>query len=304
MASGEFHTEGRGRHKALRVPVRVVDGAAAHALDLPCLKLALVTAGSGYARIGSRRVSLVAPAVLCLGPRESAYLDPGLACTAALFLPEFVTGSADVSVLETLPSTAGGTIRHPDGYWAAAFRLGTGGPPRALVVPPLATRRLAENLGRLRHELEGQQCLFWPSWARAFLSEILFLVAQLHHAPETDPTAPGDFPEHPVAPVVLALRRRYREPHTLTALAREFHTNRTTLQQRFRSYTGRSVAAYLRDLRLAMARTLLAEGDLAVEAIAEQVGFADLTGFIRAFRRAYGCTPARYRRSLAPGALR
>lgn len=288
----------------MRVPVSVVDGTAARALDKPCLKLALVTAGSGFARIGSRRVSLVAPAILCLGLRESAYLDPGLTCTAVLFLPEFVTGSADVSVLETLPSTASGTILHPDGYWAAAFRLGTGGPPRSLVAPPLATRRLAENLDRLRHQLEGQQCLFWPSWARAFLSEILFLVAQLHHAPATDPTAPGDFPEHPATPVVLALRRRYREPHTLTALAREFHTNRTTLQQRFRAYTGKSVAAYLRELRLAMARTLLSEDDRTIEAVADQVGFADLTGFIRAFRRAYGCTPAGYRRSLVAGSLR
>ena len=296
MPRDEFHTIGRGEHRDLSLPVRVPNDSGVLTFRQRCLKLVFATAGSGFVRIGRRRMALVAPALLCLNHTEPLRLPRGLSCSVALFLPEFVNGAANVSILETLPATTGGIITHPDGYWSVAFRLGTGQPPRAIAVPPLAAHRLTENLARLRHELEAQQCRFWPSWARAFLSETLFLAAQLHHLPANDPTAPADFPKNPAAPVVLALRQRYYERHTVTALEREFHTNRTTLQQRFRAYTGKSVATYLRELRLAMARTLLADGDTPVETIASQIGFSDLTGFTRAFRRAYRCTPARFRR--------
>jgi AraC family transcriptional activator of pobA len=47
--------------------------------------------------------------------------------------------------------------------------------------------------------------------------------------------------------------------------------------------------------RLAEARRLLLHGDEMVDVIAERVGYADATHFIRLVRREHGMTPAAWR---------
>jgi AraC-like DNA-binding protein len=46
---------------------------------------------------------------------------------------------------------------------------------------------------------------------------------------------------------------------------------------------------------MAEARRLLLHSDEMVDVIAERVGYADATHFIRMFRRAHGATPAAWR---------
>ena len=46
---------------------------------------------------------------------------------------------------------------------------------------------------------------------------------------------------------------------------------------------------------MAEARRLLLHSDLAVEAIAERIGYADSTHFVRMFRREHRHTPAAWR---------
>jgi AraC-like DNA-binding protein len=48
--------------------------------------------------------------------------------------------------------------------------------------------------------------------------------------------------------------------------------------------------------RLRHAARLLAEGDRPVTAVALDVGFADLSNFVRTFRRAAGVPPGEFRR--------
>ena len=57
-----------------------------------------------------------------------------------------------------------------------------------------------------------------------------------------------------------------------------------------RGQTGRTVLAWIVERRLAEARKLLYETALSMDAIAERVGYADSTYFIRQFRRAHGMT--------------
>ncbi|SDQ13571.1 helix-turn-helix domain-containing protein [Leucobacter chromiiresistens] len=59
-----------------------------------------------------------------------------------------------------------------------------------------------------------------------------------------------------------------------------------------------SPAAYLRRVRLSRAAELLEARErsgLTVRAIAEEAGYSDSAAFIRAFTRAYGCSPTRWR---------
>ncbi len=59
--------------------------------------------------------------------------------------------------------------------------------------------------------------------------------------------------------------------------------------------TGRSAGEWIVSGRMAEARRLLLHSDEMIDVIAERVGYADATHFIRMFRRAHGMTPAAWR---------
>ena len=62
-----------------------------------------------------------------------------------------------------------------------------------------------------------------------------------------------------------------------------------------RAETGLTVGDWLREHRMAEARRHLLETDASVERIASQVGYADVTHFIRTFRRVHEMTPRVWR---------
>lgn len=63
--------------------------------------------------------------------------------------------------------------------------------------------------------------------------------------------------------------------------------------------TGRSAGEWIVSGRMAEARRLLLHSDEMIEVVAERVGYADATHFIRTFRRAHGMTPAAWRAARA-----
>jgi AraC family transcriptional regulator len=58
---------------------------------------------------------------------------------------------------------------------------------------------------------------------------------------------------------------------------------------------GETIAASIRRLRLQRAADRLANGDMAIESIAQKAGYASVEAFGRAFREAFALTPAAYR---------
>jgi transcriptional regulator GlxA family with amidase domain len=75
-----------------------------------------------------------------------------------------------------------------------------------------------------------------------------------------------------------------------------------SLMRRFAKATGMSPLDYIHALRLEEAKQLLESSDLAVEAIANEVGYEDTSFFGRLFRRKAGITPLQYRQRF--GSLR
>jgi AraC-like DNA-binding protein len=63
--------------------------------------------------------------------------------------------------------------------------------------------------------------------------------------------------------------------------------------------TGKSAGAWIIAGRMAEARRRLLHSDEPIDAIADRVGYADATHFIRMFRREHGATPAAWRAALA-----
>lgn len=87
------------------------------------------------------------------------------------------------------------------------------------------------------------------------------------------------------------LEGHLRERLELAALARRFAVSERTLLRRFRAALGVSPLSRLQRLRMEEAKRLLETTELSVEAITEQVGYADVSAFRRLFKRATGLTP-------------
>jgi AraC-like DNA-binding protein len=87
----------------------------------------------------------------------------------------------------------------------------------------------------------------------------------------------------------------------VAAAARAAGMPPSTFRRRFAAALGCSPQAYALAARIGRARQLLAEGDAAIAAIAESLGYADVFFFTRQFRRVVGLPPAAYRRSVRDG---
>ncbi|KFA90114.1 AraC family transcriptional regulator [Archangium violaceum] len=85
-------------------------------------------------------------------------------------------------------------------------------------------------------------------------------------------------------------------PLSLTEVARAVERSTTHVAGVVRKETGRTVGQWILEYRMAEARRRLRGTDERVDIIAERVGYADATHFIRLFRRAHGLTPAAWRR--------
>ena len=77
---------------------------------------------------------------------------------------------------------------------------------------------------------------------------------------------------------------------TLKQMAEACHSNTTTLQREFKQQYGQTIAAYLHQLKLQKAATMLRAGASLYEA-AEAAGYRHTENFSKAFFRAYGRYP-------------
>jgi len=90
----------------------------------------------------------------------------------------------------------------------------------------------------------------------------------------------------------------YAESLSLNVLAEEVHMNPYYFSSFFKKSTGKNFKDYVNQIRLKHAVTLLLDTDKKVYEIAMNVGFGDARAFNDAFQRAYGETPAGYRKRL------
>ena len=87
------------------------------------------------------------------------------------------------------------------------------------------------------------------------------------------------------------LKAKLRADH----VAQELGLSVSRLQHLFKHDTGTTLIRYLQKVRIERARKLLEETHLSVKQIISEVGAGDASHFIRAFRKAQGLSPKRYR---------
>ena len=182
------------------------------------------------------------------------------------------------------------------GFWASALasddrgwlldpfeRVRGGG--SAVVRIPIARHSFVE---RLFVELEQ------TADPRAAASLLTLILHEIRGAASPEPAlerAVNDV----VAESLRFIERHCLGPLTLREVASAVGRTPAYVTTAVKRATGKSVVQWIIDGRMAEARRLLLHSTERVDVIAERVGYADPTHFIRMFRRAHGATPAQWR---------
>lgn len=98
-----------------------------------------------------------------------------------------------------------------------------------------------------------------------------------------------------VADALRFIERKCLQPISLSDVARAVRRSPSYVTTALKQATGKSAMEWVIAGRLSEARKRLLHTDELVEVIAERVGYADATHFIRLFRRTHGLTPAAWR---------
>jgi AraC family transcriptional regulator len=94
------------------------------------------------------------------------------------------------------------------------------------------------------------------------------------------------------------IEERYAAPVTLAGIAEELGISAGYLAREFRRHHGRSIGAFVREVRVRRAAERLAATGESLADIALAVGFADQSHLSRWFVRRMGVSPGRYRAAL------
>lgn len=88
----------------------------------------------------------------------------------------------------------------------------------------------------------------------------------------------------------------YSDPElNVSDLSVRFDVSLSYLSRTFKKATGQGINDYIHQVRIANAKTLLAETKMSISQIAQKVGFTSSNAFIRAYRNQEGIPPGAYR---------
>lgn len=137
---------------------------------------------------------------------------------------------------------------------------------------------------------------------RAALQQWYMASSQLVSEPSLTDTASRKALERSIFPSVPQLRKvfdfieaNYHQPITVEKVAQVFSYSPTYLTNLVQKQTGQSLYRWIVSRRMAQARSLLLETDIAVQQIAQDVGYHHPAHFFRQFRRHHGTTPQAWR---------
>lgn len=198
------------------------------------------------------------------------------------------------SLVETAARLGGATL--------AAARLDFGGPnsplaaalPSETIVEAAEDAEMAALAAVIAQEATARRC-----GAQAALNRLLevAVVLTLRHVIDRGGAETGLFAglaDPRLSRAMVAMHDAPAHAWTAEELAERAGMSRSHFMARFRASVGASPMAYLAHWRLALARRELARGE-PVKRAAARAGFASAEAFSRAFHRAHGAPPGKWR---------
>lgn len=133
------------------------------------------------------------------------------------------------------------------------------------------------------------------TYLQLLAAELLLAVAAIYARQGSTSTAISPRTIVRMEEVRTFLDNNYINNFTIGELARKFAMNTTALKANFHAVTGMALYAYVLSKRMTRAKELLLTTQLSIAEIAYQVGYKTPGTFIRAYKKAFGYTPAQKR---------
>jgi len=92
--------------------------------------------------------------------------------------------------------------------------------------------------------------------------------------------------------------KHFREVISIPQIAKIAYLSRSQFSAFFKRHTGKSYIRFLNELRIENACILLKNKSATIEQVCYEVGFQNVSNFIRQFKKIKGSTPSQYRKSM------
>jgi len=171
-------------------------------------------------------------------------------------------------------------------------------PPVFVVSPPTGTARsfVAASIEYALHQtarVDVDRLAAPTDVAQLLLREVLRL--HLAQAPSSPHGWLRALRDPVLAPALAGIHAEPGRRWTVADLAATGHVSASVLDERFRNVLAMPPIRYLSEWRMHLARGLLSSSDATVTVIARRVGYESEEAFSRAFKRAHGVAPSRWR---------
>lgn len=213
-------------------------------------------------------------------------------------------GEAVATPIEQMPG--GARVGDPNGAVDVRMRVGNcvfGSPDAALLVPLLPQWLHVRGEPRLSTlvQLVGEESRADRPAREIVMARLLeVLLIEAFRSSASTAASAGLVRALADTKLSLALRRMHERPSdawTVAELAREAGMSRSAFFARFSRAVGIAPMEYLLAWRMALARQMLRQRELAISEIAERVGYSSVSTFGVAFTRHVGVPPGRYSRN-------
>lgn len=94
------------------------------------------------------------------------------------------------------------------------------------------------------------------------------------------------------------IREHYDKDLNMAVVSNHVSMNYSLFSYAFKQYTGKNFVNYLKELRMNEAKRLLAETDMRVIEISQQVGYENEKHFMKTFKKECGVSPTEYRKNM------
>ena len=104
--------------------------------------------------------------------------------------------------------------------------------------------------------------------------------------------------QHKIQEAIRYIKENYTTDINMAVVSNEVSMNYSLFSSAFKNYTGTNFVGYVRDLRIAEAKKLLAQTPLKVNEISAKVGYDNEKHFMKSFKAIVGVSPSEYRKNV------
>ncbi len=162
------------------------------------------------------------------------------------------------------------------------------------VVKPEGLRVVLENLvSELRKKQNG-----WEFAAKASVFQILLWIIRNNVVPYKSLGSYSENASRNICQAFSYIAAHYQERLSVREIADHCYMGYSYFSKMFKEITQKSCTEYINYFRVQKAETLLLEGNQTITEISSQVGFDDVSYFIKQFRKFKGISPKQYQLNL------